>query len=196
MPKQEKRKQLLLVITGTPGTGKTACATLLAKKIGARTIYLHEFVKKKRLANGYDDKMESEIVDIKKLKKELKKEIAKVKSQHPTQHLIVEGHLACEFSLPANIVFVLRCKPAELKKRLAARNYPSKKVEENVMAEMLDYCSQQAEANYSRAKIFELETAGRSALQIATRIARIIAGKGKGDRVDYQRELKKFLKLK
>lgn len=187
---------MLIVITGTPGTGKTTASELLGKKMKMPVLHLREFVLGKKLSSGFDKKTKNDMVDLRKLEKELKKEIAKPETSKRGT-LIIEGHLACEIPLPADYVFVLRCKPKELEKRMRKRNYAEGKIRENLLAEMLDYCTQNAEANYPEARIFEIETAGRTADETAGRIAEIISGKtAKGEKISYQKELKEFLGLR
>ncbi len=184
---------MLIVITGTPGTGKTETCGRLGKMLGSDVIHLREFVKARKISSGFDRKTKSGIVDLRKLERELMKEITKLKTRN--RKLVVEGHLACEIPLPADYVFVLRCKPKELEKRMRKRNYAEGKTRENLLAEMLDYCTQNAEVNYPDAKIHELETSGKTAGESAARIMKIISGRAKGDKVDYRKQLKNFLKL-
>ncbi|HLG24957.1 MAG TPA: AAA family ATPase [Candidatus Nanoarchaeia archaeon] len=65
----------VICVTGTPGTGKTTVAKKLALKIGFLYLDINGFVSKNKLYSGYDKKRKSKIVDIKKLNKELVKEI-------------------------------------------------------------------------------------------------------------------------
>lgn len=201
---------MLVVVTGTPGTGKTRCASILAKKTRARIIHLRKFVKEKGLAEGRDARMKSELVDLRKLGRELKKEIAKLdvgrgawqaagntRLETRNRKLIVEGHLACEIPLPADYVFVLRCEPRELGKRLERRRYLKEKINENLLSEMLDYCLQQSEANFPKARIVQVETAGRKAEETAGIMLRALSGKKiKKECINYTGELKKHLGLK
>lgn len=205
---------MLIVITGTPGTGKTSVSSLLAKKFGAgvSVIHISEFVKAKRLAGGYDAEMKSGIVDSRKLGRALKAEIAKMggergkadtgaagKKGKRENILIVEGHLACEISLPADYVFVLRCRPGLLSARMESRGYGKLKIRENLLAEMLDYCTVNAMANYAGSKVIELETADSAASGTAEKIRKVVSSGGRGGlrgaQISYGKELKQFLGL-
>jgi hypothetical protein len=52
-----------IIITGTPGTGKTSHSELLAERTGLRHISVNEVVKDKECHEGWDDEFQSWIVD-------------------------------------------------------------------------------------------------------------------------------------
>ncbi|MFH1786930.1 MAG: adenylate kinase family protein [archaeon] len=118
-------------VTGTPGTGKHTIARRLAERLKFELIDLGSFAKEKGLTTPDEERHTLE-VNVKKLK-ELLKDKGDV--------IFVSNYAEL---IPADIVFVIRCHPGELVKRLVARNYPFKKVRENAEAECLDYCLQQA----------------------------------------------------
>ena len=172
-----------IVITGTPGTGKSSVAKIVVQKT------------------------DCELIDIKKIEKatevdvaRLRKKILKVISNK--KNFILEGHLACEFFVPCEYVFVLRTNPKTLLKRLGKRGYNKKKINENLVAEMLDYCSQKVWQNYGKkgtARIIEIETSGKTAGELTRRILLTVKNRNKnvnGDTVDYGKELKRYTKLR
>ncbi len=93
------------------------------------------------------------------------------------QNVVVEGHLVCELKLKVDRVVVLRTNPRVLEKRLKKRGYAKEKIEENVLAEMLDYCTVASERNLKKARIYEVETSG-SVKENLQKITKIIEGKG------------------
>lgn len=176
-----------VVITGTPGTGKSQISRLLARKTSLALIEIKEFVNKNRLFK-MDGK--EKVVDVAKLRKRLLPELSHLPGY------VVEGHLACEFRIPADFVFVLRTNPRTLKRRLATRRYARKKLDENLEAEMLDYCVQRAEREY-REKPLQLDTTKRNAASSARRMLLAIKRKEKKlDAPDYSKELESFLRLR
>ncbi|MFH1779731.1 MAG: AAA family ATPase [Candidatus Micrarchaeota archaeon] len=131
---------MTFLITGVPGSGKTTIAKKLALKLGLPLIDVNKLVLEKKLF--YPSKEKEKTVKLKALERALKKIILK-------QECVVDSHLLCEMCLGKKI-FVLRCNPLVLEKRLLKRRYSRAKIKENVLSEVLDYCVVKAEENYSR----------------------------------------------
>jgi len=109
---------------------------------------------------------------------------------------VVEGHLACELKLPADFVFVLRAEPRVLRRRLSERGYGRKKLNENIEAELLDYCTQRVEQEY-RKKPLELDTSRRSPASSVRAITGAIRQKKKKlDAINYSHQLIEFTRGK
>ena len=169
---------MIVVITGTPGTGKSSVAKELGKLRGWKVLSVGDIVRKKKLFLGFDRRRKVPVADVKKLSSELKRRLEK--------DSIVEGHYAC-LVCKADWIFALRCNPKVLRKRLLKRGYGRKKIEENLLCEMLDLCSIEAGG-----KVWEIETAWKSAKDVAVLIGKAIDGKIKcGDKVDYSELLGK-----
>ncbi|MFH1785720.1 MAG: AAA family ATPase [Candidatus Micrarchaeota archaeon] len=161
-----------IIITGTPGTGKSIIAKKLADELNLELIDIKKLVLAKKLRNKKHE------VDIKKLAQNLK--FLKTKKDY-----VVEGHLACELFLPNDFVVVLRTNPKVLKKRLEKRKYSKRKTQENLAVEILDYCTQRVMMFYKR-KPLELDTSQRSLQSNILEIKKAIKQKKKKiDCVDY-----------
>jgi hypothetical protein len=52
-----------ILITGTPGTGKTTTCELVASATGMQHVNVGELVKKEELHNGWDDEFECWVID-------------------------------------------------------------------------------------------------------------------------------------
>lgn len=159
-----------IVITGTPGTGKTIVADILGKALKKRVVHINDFAKKNRLIIGKS--RGSYIVDLKKLKRKLERVDG-----------VLESHLLCEFPLSNSVVFVLRCDPKVLAKRLMKRKYLKRKIKENLEVEALDYCTINAEKHYK--KVYDVDTTHRTIGQAVKKIIAILKKKSKADKVDF-----------
>lgn len=169
MPKQ---KRTVIAITGTPGTGKSSAALELAKIIpGATVIDAGKFAKKNGIVEGFDAKRKSWIVDTGRLKRKI---LGHIKSENGPP-VIIEGHYSEEVCTP-DVTFVLRCRPDVLEKRLLKRRYTKEKLEENILAEALDYCTISA-CNNKTARVYELDSTRAGKKTLARTMARLIASK-------------------
>ena len=157
-----------ILITGTPGTGKTEVAKELSAITGWDVVSISDIAEDAQAILGWDGKKEKE-VDVQKLCAYLTPLFADKKN------VIFEGHLGCEIPAPSNLVVVLRTNPEELQKRMERRGYKKEKIDENVMAELLDYCYQLSAKNYS-CEIVELDTSGKTAEQSAKKIYQYVTG--------------------
>jgi len=163
----------IYLLVGTPGTGKTTISKVLSEELKIELIQINEVVEKFGLYSEIDYKDGAKVVRLSALKKKLF-EILKEKNS-----AILEGHLGCEIKLPVSKVFVLRCDPKELEKRLLARGYSKEKINSNILSETLDYSTILAEKNFGKRKVWEIDTTNKTISQVAAQIKEIINGKRK-----------------
>ena len=133
---------MAIVVTGTPGTGKTQFARKLAFEKGYEYLDLREFASIAGAVEGRDDARDADIINEEQLVLALSASVRK----HP--RVVIDGHFSHD--LPPKYVekcYVTRCSIKELRKRLAARGYKKEKIEENVQAEIFDTCGQEARDN-------------------------------------------------
>lgn len=147
-------------ITGTPGTGKSMIGEELARR-GHTVIHLTSTVGP--YVTGDDEKRDVQVIDVDRWASEFK----------PVEGF-VEGHMA--HYLPCDKIVVLRCRPDELKTRLAQRKYRASKIRENAEAEALDALLIETVEDYEPDQIFELDTTGRDAKYCADRIEGFFKG--------------------
>ncbi|MBW2971196.1 adenylate kinase family protein [Candidatus Woesearchaeota archaeon] len=142
---------MIIVISGSPCTGKTTLAKALAERLGYIYFDVNEFVKTHLLSDGYDPERDCEIVDSKKLNRALLKELS------GKNDMIIDSHLA--HFLPAasvDLCIITRCDIKELNKRLKKRGYKEKKIRENLDVEIFDSCF--TEAKEQGHNILEIDT--------------------------------------
>ena len=144
-------KSKIIIISGTPGTGKTTLAKLLARKLNFKHLTLKPLLKKTQ--EKYDRKKQCYVVNTKKLNQEITKII-----KQNTKSLIISSHLI--HHLPkklVNLCIVTKCSNLKtLKQRLKARKYSKKKIEENLQCEIFDICL--TEAKKKKHKIIVIDT--------------------------------------
>jgi len=163
----------VIIISGTPGTGKTIVASILAKKINGLHIDLSKLVLKERLYKEIDKERETIVADLNKLIPRL---IEIIKSTNSP--IIIEGHYA--EIVPASLIdvaIILRTHPKELEKRLKEKNFKESKIRENIQAEILGVCSYNALNTYGKEKIYEIDTTSKTPNETVELILKIIEGK-------------------
>ena len=184
----------VILITGTPGVGKSTIASLLAKEIKGELIPINQVINDKKLYTGYESEKKFKIVNLDALCSEMEKIIAE--SQHDV--LIVEGHLS-HYIEKADIVIVLRTSPQILGERLKKRGYSPDKISENMEAEAIDLCTFEA-FEIHKNKVNEIDNSEISPDEVIDLIGEVIKGNkkfkvGKIDFSEFLMETKNTNKL-
>jgi len=141
-----------IIVTGTPGTGKTTIAKQIAKEFSLEYVDVSKFIEKEGLKESYDSERKCMVVDTGKLSKVLIKLINKSEKK-----LVIDSHLS--HYLPkkhVKLCVVTKCGLKELKKRLKKRGYDEKKLRENLDSEIFDICL--VEAKEAGHEIFVFQT--------------------------------------
>jgi len=170
-----------IIISGTPGCGKTSVAREISKLVDTKIISLNELAISEKFLFEYDKKRKTYIVDFEIFRPYVLKKIKKIqKSNHP--FLIIESHFSD--IIPdkyIDYVFILRCEPDELIKRLKKKNYDSKKIIENIQAEILGNCVNYFIQKQIKVPLFEIDTTHLDIESIAKIIIDIVVGNKDGD---------------
>ncbi|MBI3036833.1 AAA family ATPase [Candidatus Woesearchaeota archaeon] len=157
-----KPRFVTLIVTGTPGTGKTTLAKKLSLLLDYTYFDVNSFVKKAHLYGSYDAKRHSYVVDEAKLARKLVKvrEKALKASKTAQNGIIFDSHLS--HFLPgkyADLCLVTRCSLKTLQHRLQEKGYGRAKIRENLDAEIFDTCLAEAQENGHRVVTFNTTTA-------------------------------------
>jgi len=162
---------MIVALTGTPGTGKTAVANFLQKK-GIKIVDLNKVVVEQDFLAGFDKKRESKIVDIDRLNKFVKD------NYMGEEDIFLVGHISHLLKNVGKII-VLRCHPNQLKTRLSKKGWAAEKIKENIEAEILDIILSEAVEAHTDKNVFEIDTTNLYINEVAAKILEIIENKFK-----------------
>lgn len=134
----------VIIITGTPGTGKTKTAKQIAKNNKFKYLDVNRIINENNLKEKYDRERQTYEVDIKKLNKVLIKRIIEEKKKG-AKGLVIDSHLS-HYLKPKYVDLCIVTKTAlkKLKNRLEKRGYSKRKIRENLDAEIFDVCLNEA----------------------------------------------------
>lgn len=143
----EQPKGINILITGTPGTGKTSMATLLTEELdGFEHIEVGKVVKEHRFYTSYDADLDTHIIedDDEDRLLDFMEPIMVKKGNH-----VVDYHSSELFPERwFHLVVVLHASTEVLFERLTARKYSEAKRNENMEAEIQCICEEEAREAY------------------------------------------------
>ncbi|KFX93835.1 hypothetical protein V495_07856 [Pseudogymnoascus sp. VKM F-4514 (FW-929)] len=156
-----------IIITGTPGVGKTTHCETLAASLGLTHLSINTVVKDKGCHDGWDEEYQSWIVDEDKLLDEIEEEVKQ-------GGYIIDWH-ACDLFPKSwiDLVVVLRVNSTILYDRLKLRNYPELKLQENLDSEIMEVLLQEARDSYDEEIVVELTS--NTSEEVDSNVARIEA---------------------
>lgn len=152
-----------LVVTGTPGTGKTTATEQLAADTDAEIIHLNDAIREFDLYSERDADRDSLVTDLDAVRQYLGEWTG-----------VLESHLA--HHVDADRVVVLRCEPSVLATRLRERGDSEPKARENAESEALDGVLSEAVEQHGPETIYEIDTTDREPSEVAGEIAAVRAG--------------------
>ncbi|KAI1704118.1 AAA domain-containing protein [Ditylenchus destructor] len=153
MATSKTRKRPNVLITGTPGTGKTTLATRFAENINFEHIDIARIVKENKFHTEFAEKYQSYVLDEDKLLDFLEDQL-----NSDEGGLVLDYH-SSEFFPERwfDFVIVLRCENTQvLYDRLAERNYATEKTRENVECEIFGIVAEEAREAYPEGVVHEL----------------------------------------
>merc|ERR1711993_1697 len=146
------RRDVNILITGTPGTGKTLLGRELCERAGMTYINIGDFAKNEQLYEGWDHELQCHILDEDRVIDELDDQVS--------EGGYIIDYNSCEFFPERwfDIVFVLRTDNTILYDRLQKRGYSQKKLTENVECEIFQSILEEAKESYKTEIVHELQS--------------------------------------
>jgi adenylate kinase len=170
------KKQVILV-TGTPKTGKTTTSKLLIDQLKAEYINLTELALKEKLTLRRDTKRNTTIINPTKMRKRL----TEIIEDTHKQTVIIDGHYAATVTPKTLVTYtiVLRKDPQRLRPVMQKAGYDEAKTDENIAAEILDTSLFEALNNQNKTTICEIDTTNKTPREVTNEILAIIHHKQK-----------------
>ena len=126
---------MAIVISGTPGTGKSTYAKDLGESLDRTVINITQLLSEKGLDDEWDPNRQCFLVDTEQLTL-LQEDLVDTDPD-----VIIEGHLAHHLDPAlAEYCVIMKCELKTLEKRLRERGYDDEKVRENLDCEIFDVC--------------------------------------------------------
>eukprot|EP00934_Nitzschia_sp_Nitz4_P004262 Nitzschia sp. Nitz4//scaffold19_size178191//171607//172161//NITZ4_002015-RA/size178191-processed-gene-0.94-mRNA-1//-1//CDS//3329540795//4252//frame0 len=144
-----------ILVTGTPGTGKTTTALHLAERLGLDHVNVGDLIKQHKCYEGRDEQLDTNVLDEDKLL-DLLEGILDTAAEND-KGLVLDFHMPLIFPERwFDLVLVLRTRTEILFDRLVARNYIPKKREENMEAEIMQVILDEAREGYAQEIVQEV----------------------------------------
>lgn len=144
------KKKPNILLTGTPGVGKTTLGKELSQRTGLKYVNIGELAEEGKLYDGFDEEYNCPILDEDKVVDELEEQMAE-------GGVIVDYH-GCDLFPERwfHIVFVLRTDNTQLYTRLENRGYTGKKLQDNVQCEIFQTILEEALEAYQEEIVHQL----------------------------------------
>jgi len=146
-----------IIVTGTPGVGKTSLSILLTDKLKEKfqtDKFIHvnvgKIILEQKLYTNWNEEFDVPEFDDEKVLEVLEpmiKEGGKILDFHTVDFIPDEL---------IHLIVLLRCNNTVLYDRLSARNYSEKKIRENIECEIMEVTADEVKECWSQDKILEL----------------------------------------
>ena len=169
----------ILIVTGTPGVGKTILSRLLSRETQSKLLSVGKLVKKEKLYTRFDRQTRAYIMDERRTHSRL----LDLFKSYSGRGLVIKTHWLGKFmpKRPGMIAIVVRLAPLILANRLKSRKWPRRKVWENIEAELIDLSLYESIKFLGKRRVIEVDATLKEPRSLLREVVRLIAaGKGWG----------------
>ncbi|EGT38247.1 hypothetical protein CAEBREN_17186 [Caenorhabditis brenneri] len=154
MATPETRRKPNILITGSPGTGKSTLGQQVADRLGFEFIEVSKEVRENNLQGEFDEQYNCHVLDEDKLLDHISERM-----DSENGGMVVDYH-GCDLFPERwfDVVAVLRCSTEKLYDRLQARGYTEFKIKENVECEIFGSLLEEAKESYSEEIVHEMQS--------------------------------------
>ncbi|KAK1284502.1 hypothetical protein QJS10_CPB21g00343 [Acorus calamus] len=147
-----QRQKPNILMTGTPGTGKTTTSSLVADAIGLRHIDVSDLVRRRSLHDGWDEDFDCHVINEDLVCDELEDMMEEGGN-------IVDYH-GCDFFPERwfDRVVVLQTNNSILYDRLTSRGYMGAKLMNNIECEIFQVLLEEARTSYAEDIVISLQS--------------------------------------
>ncbi|WWD08807.1 hypothetical protein V865_006920 [Kwoniella europaea PYCC6329] len=191
MTTHHPRQFPIILITGTPGTGKTLHSQLVQQEmseseIPMKHLNIGDIVKEQGFHEGWDEEWKCWIVDEERLLDYLEGVVNPQDGPSQTGFILDHHDPSLFPERWVDLAVVLTCDNSVLHERLTARNYPPNKITENVTAEIMQTCLSETRESYDEEIIVELQSMGQVDNEVEENVERIVEwiGQWRKDRLE------------
>jgi adenylate kinase len=128
----------IILVSGTPGTGKTTLSKELSTHLDYYYFDLGDYIKTNKIVDFWDKKRDCLVIPIDITRPIIIKELNRLNSIH--KGIIFDSHLSHLFKIKTDFCIITKCNLKDLEKRLFFRGYSSQKIRENLDSEIFDVC--------------------------------------------------------
>ncbi|KAF1763754.1 hypothetical protein GCK72_003699 [Caenorhabditis remanei] len=154
MATPETRRKPNILVTGSPGTGKSTLGQQVAEKLGFEFIEISKEVRENNLQGEFDEQYNCHVLDEDKLLDHISERM-----DSDDGGIVVDYH-GCDLFPERwfDVVVVLRCSTEKLYDRLKSRGYTDFKIKENVECEIFGSLLEEAKESYKEEIVHELQS--------------------------------------
>jgi adenylate kinase len=171
----------VILVGGTPGTGKTMVAKILGSKLSVEVVGLGDLADESGCIKAEDKARKTGVIN-----EDCLVDVLVELTEDKKKRFVIEGHyIDLVPSSSVQWIFLLRTHPETLRKRLAERDYSEEKITENVEAEVLGVCQLDALDAFGEKRVFEIDTSELSAPETAAKIESLMKESPDPERIDW-----------